>query len=75
MAAESELRPEAAERASWPERKAGLHDDEPAPGSAATPAERFLMVWPLTLQAWGFLGESVEPDFSRDTERLSRRRR
>ncbi len=30
-----------------------------SPPSAATPAERLLMVWPLTIEAWAMQGEDI----------------
>lgn len=39
------------------ERKS-LSDDS-SPPSGATPAERLLMVWPLTIEAWAMQGVDI----------------
>ncbi len=39
------------------ERKSLKADSSPP--SAATPAERLLMVWPLTIEAWAMQGEDI----------------
>lgn len=39
------------------ERKSLKEDSSPP--SAATPAERMLMVWPLTIEAWAMQGEDI----------------
>lgn len=39
------------------ERKS-LRDDSPPP-TAATPAERLMMVWPLTIEAWAMQGVDI----------------
>ena len=39
------------------ERKS-LSDDSPPP-TAATPAERLMMVWPLTIEAWAMQGVDI----------------
>ena len=33
--------------------------EDSSPPSAATPAERLLMVWPLTIEAWAMQGEDI----------------
>jgi hypothetical protein len=40
-----------------------------------TAAERWAMVWQLTLEAWAFRGEPVEQGFQRDVGRVVRRER
>jgi len=55
--------------------KTTLHDQD-ADGviAAATPAERMLMVWPMTLDAWAFLDpESARREFQRHVVRVERR--
>jgi hypothetical protein len=64
------------DRSSWTTRKrrrADVRDDvEVVPG---TPAERIAMMWPLTLDAWAFLGLRDEPALRRDVVRVIRGRR
>jgi hypothetical protein len=51
------------DRSSYTVRKAGLHDADPADELRLyTPAERFGMVWPLTVEAW-----SLTPDFDAES--------
>lgn len=33
--------------------------EESSPPTARTPAERLMMVWPLTIEAWAMLGEDI----------------
>lgn len=33
--------------------------DESSPPTAATPAERLMMVWPLTIEAWAMQGVDI----------------
>jgi hypothetical protein len=47
-------------------------EDDLVPGTAA---ERLQMMWPLTLDAWAFRGESIEPRLQRHTVRIVRGRR
>ena len=47
-------------------------EDDLVPGTAA---ERLQMMWPLTLEAWAFRGESIEPRLQRHTVRIVRGRR
>ncbi len=48
------------ERQDYPVRilRKGEEEDDPYL-KATTPAERILMMWPLTVQAWAFKGEDV----------------
>lgn len=39
------------------ERK--LLSDESSPPTAANPAERLMMVWPLTIEAWAMQGVDI----------------
>jgi hypothetical protein len=47
-------------------------EDDVVPGTAA---ERLQMMWPLTLDAWAFHGEPIEPRLQRHTVRIVRGRR
>ena len=61
-----------------PIRKTTLADDANDDGyiANATPAERMLMVWQLTLDAWSFLDPNVaESEFQRHVVRVERRGR
>jgi hypothetical protein len=40
-----------------------------------TPEERVAMMWQLALDAWAFMGEPVEPEFSRHITRVIRGKR
>jgi hypothetical protein len=54
-------------------RKADDEDDEYY--ASLTAEECIAMVWPMTLEAWKFTGESFEPRLRRDIVRLIRRER
>jgi hypothetical protein len=47
-------------------------ENDLVPGTAA---ERLEMMWPLTVDAWTFLGELIEPRLQRHTVRIVRGRR
>jgi hypothetical protein len=48
--------------------------EEDAYVAGLTPGERMALVWPLTLQAWGFAeGTTGEPRLRRDVVRVVRR--
>ena len=65
---------DAPDRSTYPVRVSRLHDEEDdAYVRSLSPAERIAMVWPLTLQAWGFKeGLEDEPRLQRDVVRLVR---
>lgn len=47
--------------------------EPPDPVRAMTPAERLEMVWPLTVEAWLFMGKPVdESEFQRHVVRVVR---
>lgn len=63
------------DRSNVPTRKRHLrHPEDRSEYLRLTPSERVELVWPLTLQAWGFLnGLENEPRFRRDVVRVTRR--
>ena len=67
---------DAPDRSNYPVRVTRLHDPEDdAHMRSLSPAERFAMVWPLTLQAWAFKeGLDDEPRLQRHVVRVVRGR-
>ena len=62
------------DRSTYPERKGRLSDQGVEDDLRdTTVAERLEMVWQLTLDAWAFKGEPVEPRLPRHVVRLERR--
>ncbi len=54
-------------RAQWPVRRVDIADaaDSSDVMTTGTPAERFAMVWALTLDAWAMRGDAI-PDYPRN---------
>lgn len=64
------------DRSHYPTRKLRLGEAEPDEAATLTPAERFALVWPLSVQAWAFAGkEESEQRLRRDVVRVLRRGR
>jgi len=58
------------------ERLGTLREAECSPYASMTMAERFELVWPITIAAWAFSGKPYhESRLRRDVERLVRRGR
>lgn len=62
------------DRSTYPTRKTTLlQEADEVWADALDPAERILVVWQLTMQAWAFKGLEHEPRLRRDVVRVVRR--
>lgn len=64
------------DRSHYPTRIIRKGEPEPPdPVRSMTPEQRVAMVWPLTLEAWLFMGEPVDERIQKHVVRVIRRER